>query len=110
MTDNQAHHDEGYWGRSHSGHVVLDIGQNVGALILYTRQELCGREIEISRADRVSPRVHTAILERIVGSRTVYAGVYPELEAGDYRLWGDDPLQPVAVTIVAGSVAEVDWS
>jgi hypothetical protein len=104
------HHNEAFWGRTHTEHVVLDIGGDVGALILYTGQEMRGREIEISRTDRDSPRVHTAILERRVGNRTVYAGVYPELEAGDYRLWGDDPSQPPDVTIVTGSVAEVNWS
>ena len=38
-----------------------------------------------------------------------YAGIYPELRAGAYRIWTDDPTLPDRVTIVGGEVAEVDW-
>jgi len=39
----------------------------------------------------------------------LFAGVYPELAAGTYRIWTDDPALPDRVTIVGGEVAEVDW-
>jgi hypothetical protein len=35
--------------------------------------------------------------------------VYPELPAGEYRLWPDDPSLPDRITIVGGEVAEMDW-
>jgi hypothetical protein len=38
-----------------------------------------------------------------------YAGIYPELTAGTYRIWGDNPSLPDRVTIIGGEVAEVDW-
>jgi hypothetical protein len=90
-------------------HVVLDIGGDVGALVLYTRPELRGREIEVSPLGVDAPRVHTAILERSVRGKTVFAGVYPELHAGEYRIWGSPPGAVDQVTIQAGRVAEVDW-
>jgi hypothetical protein len=39
----------------------------------------------------------------------MFAAIYPELKAGHYRIWGDDPDLTDRVTITAGSVAEVDW-
>jgi|SRR5450432_414114 hypothetical protein len=112
---------------------VLDIGGNIGALILYTDAEYDQREIEISPIDDPSEhdhhdhaeshehvhghqhdlghehRTHTAIHERRAGAETTYAGIYPELKAGTYRIWTDDPTLPDRVTIVGGEVAELDW-
>ena len=112
---------------------VLDIGGDVGALILYTDADYDEREIEISPVDDLAPanahdhteghdhdhphehehehehRTHTAIHERQAGGQTTYAGIYPQLKAGTYRLWTDDPSLPDRVTIVGGEVAEVDW-
>jgi hypothetical protein len=99
-----------YWTRSHPEHVVLDIGGEFGALVLYVPPELRGREIEISPLGHDTQRVHTAVLERIVAGRTVFAAVYPQLAAGTFHLWFDeDPTRPNRVEIEAGQVAELDW-
>lgn len=88
---------------------VLDIGGEIGALVLYTDERFRGREIEISPVGDESHRVHTAIHERKVGGQLVFAGVYPDLPEGTYRIWTDDPSLPDLVTIVGGEVAEMDW-
>lgn len=118
---------------------VLDIGGDIGALILYTDPEYDGREIEVSPIDEHDHehepahdhhhpheldhgdehrhdhehdhghRTHTAIHERRAGGSLTYAGIYPELKAGTYRIWADDPSLPDRVTIVGGEVAEIDW-
>ena len=106
---------------------VLDIGGDIGALILYTDAEYDEHEIEVSPIDadehdhehshdnahehshEESHRTHTAIHVRRVGEQLTYAGIYPELKAGEYRIWTDDPNLPDRVTIVGGQVAEVDW-
>jgi hypothetical protein len=99
-----------YWTRRHPEHVVLDIGGGFGALVLYTPPELHGREIEISPVGQNNQRVHTAVLERMVAGRSVFAAVYPRLIAGTFRLWFDeDPTRPNTVRIAAGQVAELDW-
>jgi hypothetical protein len=87
---------------------VLDIGGDAGALVLYTDETFVDREIEVSRVgdDR---RVHTAIHPRRMGEAIVYAGVYPDLPAGSYRIWVDEPGLPNQVTIVGGQVTELDW-
>ena len=107
MASQHGHGD--YWTRPHREPVVLDIGADVGALVLYTPPERHGQEIEISPIGDDAARVHTAVLERIVDGRTIYAAVYPELPAGAYRLHDDDPTLPTGVTIAAGCVAELDW-
>lgn len=100
--------DERHEDRVHVEDALLDIGGDVGALVLYTGPEYREREIELSRLGETR-RVHTAIHERQVGQETVYAGLYPELRAGDYRVWTDDPSLPDRVTIVGGEVATLDW-
>ena len=98
-----------YWTRTHEEAVVLDIGEDVGALVLYAPPELHRREIEVSPIGQDARRVHTAVLTRRVAGQTIFAAVYPELRAGAYSIWSDDPSRVTAVTIVAGSVAEIDW-
>jgi len=88
---------------------VLDIGGDIGALILYTPAEYDEREIEVSPIDDDSNRTHTAIHQRLAGGRTVYAGLYLALKAGTWRIWPDRPGLVDRVTIVGGQVAEVDW-
>ena len=89
--------------------VVLDIGADTGGLVIYTRPELQGREIEISPRDADASRVHTDVAERQVNGRTLYAAVYLPMPAGEYTIWGPNPNTPTTVTIAAGAVAEVDW-
>jgi hypothetical protein len=86
---------------------VLDIGDGVGALIVYTTGDLDGREIEVSQLGATA-RIHTVIHARDLDGRTIYAGVFPSLPEGDYILWSDDPTRNRTVTIASGVVAEVD--
>ena len=95
--------------RSAVGDAVLDIGGDVGALVLYTGPAHLGLEIEVSREDDDTNRVHTMIRERTVQGRLVQAGIFAELRSGRYRIWGGDPLLPDRVTIAGGEVAEIDW-
>lgn len=100
---------EHYVKRVHTEHAVLDIGQDIGALVLYTGEALCGKEIEISPKENDGQRTHTAIWERKVNGRSIFAGIFPSLHAGDYTLWSLDGEAAVEVTIVGGQVSEVDW-
>ena len=88
---------------------ILDIGGDIGALILYTGAGYAEREIEVSLEGHDEHRTHTAIHERRTSAGAVYAGIYPELRAGRYRIWADRPGLTDHVTIVGGEVAEVDW-
>jgi len=95
--------------RIHSKPAVLDIGEDIGALIIYTPPELKGWEIEVSPRSAGVPRTHTAVLERQVGDRSVFAALFLALPAGDYRIETTDPTLPNTVTVTGGAVAEIDW-
>jgi hypothetical protein len=100
---------EGGSDRVPSEYVVLDIGKGVGALLIYTKPELLGTEIEVSRVGDDVTRIHADVLERRGGGQPVYAAVLAALPEGDYRIWTEDLQLRNAVTIRSGEVAEVDW-
>lgn len=99
------HHDASYWTRRHTESVVLDIGDDVGALVLYTRPELHGDEIELSLLGCDAQRVHAAVLERSLNGQTVFAAIYAELPAGEYEVWCEGRPR---IRIDAGRVAELN--
>jgi hypothetical protein len=98
-----------YSERVHSELIVLDIGDNIGSLIIYTRAELRNREIEVSLKGENERRVHTEVLERLVHGETLYTAVFAELPEGLYTLWGNATSPAGEITIVGGDIAEVDW-
>ncbi|GAC1435258.1 MAG: hypothetical protein NVSMB65_09210 [Chloroflexota bacterium] len=94
--------------RVHTQPVVLDIGEDVGALIVYAPEALCNHEVEVSPHGIDWLRTHTEVLERRVAGRALFAAVFPQLPAGVYTLWKtSDHGDPVAVG--GGAVVEVDW-
>jgi len=97
---------EVYVERIHTEHAVLDIGEDIGALVIYTREEFRGKEIQVSlKGSNAARLVHTAVWERRFNGRVVFAGIYPSLPVGDYIIWTHPSRE---VTIVGGSVTEVD--
>src|SRR5258707_15866311 len=80
-------------GPSGSGSVVLDLGPDIGALVLHTPPELDGSEIEISRlaGDAARGRTHSRVRPRHTPGGVQYAAVYPGLAAGDYVVWREAP-------------------
>ena len=94
--------------RVHPETVVLDIGQDIGALIIYADAGLRGREIEVS-PQGCATRVHVEVLERRIDGQAVFAAVFPGLRAGDYDIWENSASPSGTVNIVGGEVATVDW-
>jgi sirohydrochlorin cobaltochelatase len=99
----------GYFQRVHPETVVLDIGGDTGALIIYAQPNLRGQQIDVSRKGSDAKPIHTDVLERRLNGRAVFAAVFPALERGDYQILVPEPTLPDAVTIRGGDVAEVDW-
>jgi hypothetical protein len=107
---------EAAFGPSGQGTVVMEVGGDVGALILYTPAELDGAEIEISR-DGDARRTHSRVRPRHVPSGTRYAAVSPGLPAGRYTIWRDRdrPAAAAAVTAIAtvtvtgGEITTCHW-
>ena len=102
MTENHA-------SRPHPEHVVLELGGDVGALIVYADPELHGSEIEISRQDDDSSRSHKDVLERSLDGRPTYAAVFDLLDEGVYTLWVDDRPRSRKVPVAGGRITAIDW-
>jgi hypothetical protein len=99
---------ESYAARTHPEFVVLEIGDDVGALILRTDPDLHGKEIEISPAEDDGLRSHKEVLERSINGESAFTAVFDGLRAGAYTLWaGNAPLRGVAVS--GGEITQLDW-
>src|SRR5262249_45090375 len=89
--------------------VVLELGDELGALVVYTDASLLHTEIEISADGDDHERSHKDVLERVVAGRSLYAAVFDNVPAGEYTLWHRDGARARGVTVVGGAVAELDW-
>jgi hypothetical protein len=94
-----------------SGHgtVLLDIGDDVGALVVHTPPAFAGTEIELARHGETNAFVHTEVRERRLPDGSVHAGVFAAVVSGDYTLLGTGGRPSSDVTITAGGVTEVHW-
>jgi hypothetical protein len=87
--------------------LVLDIGGDIGALVLYAEESCLGQEIDLTPTG--SPRshhMHTMIRRRRAVDREFIAGVYPELAEGSYTVWGLDNRPLGEIHIAGGAVSE----
>jgi hypothetical protein len=92
------------------GTVIMELGADIGALLLYTPADLDGEEIEISRDGQPgSRRTHSRVRPRHVPGEIRYAAVYPSLPAGRYMIWRDEHSPAAAVTITGGQVSNCRW-
>jgi hypothetical protein len=105
--DHTPHRHERALPPSGQGTVVLDIGGDVGALVVHATGDLSGVEIELARRGERQAFVHTEVRERRLPEGTVYAGVFPAVVIGDYTLLGLDGRPDLEVTISSGRVTEV---
>jgi len=89
---------------------VLDIGDDAGALVVYTPPDMKDEEVEISWDGARPPRkVHTGVVERPLNGKPVCTAVFPSLQAGTYTLWRPDPPPMAGFEIQPGKVTELDW-
>lgn len=102
-------HPHDYSARAHPENVMLDLGGDVGALILHTDPAMHGVEVEISPDGAARDGRHKQILERFMGGRSAFTAVFDELEEGSYTLWVGDEPRSTGVAVQGGRVAELDW-
>lgn len=98
------------------GAVMLDIGGDVGALVVRMPSALAGQEVEIrpvdgSRGGSSGRLRHVAVLARSVASGVVHSAVFGQLPQGSYELYLR-PSGPVRVTaaVRGGEVTFTDWA
>jgi hypothetical protein len=111
--------DNGYAGQ---GPVLLDIGGDIGALIVTMPSRLDGTEIEIrpvgagdhpvgdahGRAHHHWP--HVGVVGRPIGNRIVHSAVFGELTEGEYELYvrPHGPVQ-LQARVLGAQVTEAIW-
>ena len=95
------------------GSVLLDIGGDVGALVVEMPASMSGVVVEIrpggAAAHRAHPR-HAAVVEGPGADGVVPSLVYPELVEGSYELYekGTDRVE-LTVSVDGGSVTDARW-
>jgi hypothetical protein len=100
---------ENHAARPHPEHVLLELGGDLGALIVYTDPVLHGAEIEISGSKDDGSRSHKDVLERSIDGHPTYAAVFDLLTQGSYTLWVEDNPCARSIEVEAGRVVELDW-
>ena len=78
--------------------VVLDIGGDSGAVVVYLPAVPRGGELEMRPAGDPTGRFHTGVHLRPVGGVRIPVAVFPTVRAGRYELL-DDRLAPVAADV-----------
>ena len=112
------------------GPVLLDIGDDVGAIVLRLPAGMHGAEIEIHEAteshrhadphDHVGEHAHdhghgahhhphVAVVERPTPDGTQFTAVFPQVQAGTYDLREQHGSVWVRVEVIGGSVTQTDW-
>ena len=85
--------------------LVLDIGGNIGALVIHTGPEWAETEIELSPVSATT-RSHNVVHARHNGHGVQHNAVFPQLAAGTYTVWRDAVTAHGTVTVTGGQVAE----
>jgi hypothetical protein len=110
------HHDHGPHPENPfagQGAVILDIGGDVGALMVTMPRGMVGEEVEVMTG-REAPghhRPHVAVVDRpVAGGGTLPSLVFPELSEGSYALVpkGTDDVH-LRVDVRGGQVTSADW-
>jgi hypothetical protein len=94
------------------GAVFVEVGDGVGAAVIYTKPNLEGAELEIRQASEEWRGVHTAVRERRSAGVVQFAAVFGSLAEGNWQLrirGSDDPHPALAVKVTGGSVIEAAW-
>jgi hypothetical protein len=105
-----AHIHEDYAARPHPEFVVLDIGEDLGALIVHTDPEMHGVEVEISPTEDEARLSHKEVLQRAMNGQPAFTAVFDGLSAGSYTLWVAGQPRARGVMIRGGTITELDWS
>jgi hypothetical protein len=103
------HHHHHNYGPTFEAAVVLDIGGDIGAVVVQTTPALAGHEIELAPEHHDVPLVHTAVRERHLPDRVVHAAVFPAVPAGTYTLIGTAGHRSRSVVVAGGHVTELTW-
>jgi len=90
------------------GSVVLDIGGDVGAVIVYLGDQPVAEELDIQPVGSPAGRFHTGVHDRMVDGVTTRVAVFPEVQTATYELLDRDGTPFAAVEAAGGEVRALD--
>ncbi len=112
MSDHEHPSPEVLPDRSPIGSVMIEIGGDIGAAVVWTPIDLAGEEIEIRRAGAEWDGTHVAVLERETADGVAHAALFASFPAGAYEL-RLRPARPngevVPLEVVGAEVVEITW-
>jgi hypothetical protein len=83
---------------------ILDIGGDVGALVVYLPELTATGELDVQPTGRPEDRFHTGVHERA----GAWVAIFPEMDQGPYELLDDHGAVRALVTVTGGEVRELD--
>jgi hypothetical protein len=87
---------------------VLDIGGEVGALVVLLAARPAGGELEAEPAGSPHARFHTGVHHRELGRHSAWVAVFPEVVAGTYHLLDEGGSPLATVSVAGGAVRHLD--
>ena len=95
------------------GSVLLDIGDDVGAVVVAMPPDMEGVEVEIRPDLQPLGHVHhphVAVVNRPVAGGQLPSLVFPEVREGTYGLYlKHDDVRRLTVTVAGGEVTGAEW-
>ena len=88
--------------------VILDIGEDVGAVVVYLGDQATGDELEIQPVGDPAGRFHTGVHPREIDGVSVRVAIFPEVRTGTYELLDDDAVPFALVDAEGGAVRTFD--
>ena len=89
---------------------VLDVGGEVGALVVHLAATPPGGEVEAQPVGRPDRRFHTGVHVRAVAGRPVPVALFPAVTQGTYEILDDAGRSLAIVDVAGGEVAQLDLS
>lgn len=96
---------------THLNGITLGMNKRNGALIIKTKKKYLGATLHLSRGIGTTPlatEMVSNVMERTIGSYSVFIGVFPKLEPGNYTVYLHNSAKGTPVTIYANQLSEID--
>ena len=87
---------------------VLDIGGDVGAIIVRLPDDTPSGELMACRRGHPTEHFHTGVYLRALEDGDGWAAVFPEVIAGEYSLLTDDGVEHTPFEVSGGQVTSLD--
>ena len=87
---------------------MLDIGGDMGAVVVYLPEPPPSGELEAEPVDRPGARFHTGVHWRPVADTWAHVAVFAQLSEGEYQLLDHDGAPTARLAVRGAEVTELD--